>query len=300
MAQCCNQGGADVPVSSRDGTDANTGTSSFTHSTADLSRSKCYGATPVATAFQGQPAALTLWVMDRNGAPVNLDQASVATVLFVVKNITRQRIPNIEAEATITDAVNGKVSVELEESDTRKAGIYLAQVIVKDADDVTLWVTPYWFVIDGSLDLRSVGPITMAEVRLSLRDSCPAQNLLLQDFEFDDTQLVACMRMPVDEFNEKWQPKTRYTPSNFPYRFHWLRATCGYLLNTAAIGYARDHLPYAAGGVSVDDKNKAGSYSSLSTQLLTEWRQFIRDTKLEMNVAASYGHMASGYSASGW
>ena len=108
------------------------------------------------------------------------------------------------------------------------------------------------------------------------------------------------MRLPIDEFNEKYQPKTRYSPRSFPFRYHWLRATSGYLLEIAARGYARDRLAYSAGGVSVDDKNKMQDYMLLGKDLLAEWRQFIKETKVEMNVAQGWGSVGSHYGRGNW
>jgi hypothetical protein len=251
--------------------------------------------------FQGQPAILKLYVADRNGVAVNLDDLpDTSEIIYVVKDREVSRTPRMTVPATIEDAENGVVRVELTKSNARDAGIFVSQVIVKNADGATLWNTPYWHVSNITLDWCSNGPPTIPEIRLIMRDACAGQNVLLDDFEFDDSQIVACMRLPVDEFNEKYQPKTTYNPRTFPFRFHWMRATAGYLLEIAGRGYARDHLQYVAGGVSVDDKNKTEMYIAMGNQLLAEWRQFIKERKVEMNIESSYRSGGSYYGYTNW
>ena len=297
MALCDTTGSGDIPVGPKDDNDFDHGSPDLPHDTADLTRSKCDSARAVIHCRQGQGAKLTLWVTDRNGAAVDLSGGSDLLIKFLSKDKSANNQLRVRAAGTITDAETGKVEVLLSATQLAFAGIYVAQLFVTGPNDETLWVTDYWLEVAWALDLCSSGPITIPEVRLILRDSCPGQNILLDDFEFDDSQIIACMRHPISEFNERWEPQTRFVPRNFPYRFHWLRATCGYLLEIAARGYARDELPYQAGGVSINDKDKSEIYMNMAMQLLTEWRTFIKDRKVAMNIEGGYGSMLSGYSA---
>jgi hypothetical protein len=201
---------------------------------------------------------------------------------------------------TIVDAERGQVQFELQPGNLKNPGIYVAEVTVKDGGTI-LWRTQYWLEVCPSLDAvnqrpGSPRPVTTAEIRLVLRDVCADQNVLLQTLEFDDSQIAAFIRWPIDEFNEKYQPTTHHTASNFPFRYHWMRATVGYLLESGSFGYARDHFSYAAGGVSVDDKNKTELYNGLGRQLLSEWRDFIKRKKVELNISGGYGSLPSDYS----
>lgn len=297
MARCCDRTGSAVSVSGMDEYTTDRGTDALPHSTVDLARAKCFGAVPVINIFQGQPANIALWAFDKNGSPVDLSGTGPYECYLIMKDAPTCYHKRFKVTGTIdsTDAAKGKVNVTLDHVNTHFAGIYYAQLVIEDDHHNTLWLNNYWLVINPSLDGKPSGIISIAEVRLILRDECPAQNFLLDDFEFNDSQIMACIRMPVDEFNEKYQPRTTYSPRNFPWRFHWTRAAAGYALNIAAHGYARDHLPYQAGGVAVDDKNKMASYLQLSKQLLDEWRVFIRETKLQLNIAGGYGVLKSAY-----
>jgi len=310
MAYCdCDQGSEFEPGSRGDAS-ANTGAESMPPAIADTGRSPCYGAKPVVQVWQGQSTNLTLYALDRNGAAINLElvaagssesssEAEAPVIIFQARDTEGSTRVRFQSTCTVEDAANGKVTCAVTPSQTDSIpGILVAQLLVYAADGETLLhATPYWFSVNASLDsvYSHCSPITIPEVRLILRDQCGEQNLLLQDFEFDDSQILACMRHPVDEFNEKYQPKTRYTMRTFPWRFHWLRATAGYLLEIAAHGYARDHLPYSAGGVSVDDKNKTETYMRIAKTLIAEWREFVRSQKIELNIEGGYGRMGSSY-----
>jgi len=292
----CDQGSIS-PTGSQDQFAGNRGSDDLAHETVDMGRSKCFGDRPVVQTYQCQKTNFKLYVMDRNGAAVDLSTGSF-TVKFIIKDREVSSLPIFNVTCEITDAAQGIVLAKLTPTQTRFAGIFVAQVQVFNAADDLIWNTPYWAVFNPSLNVTSTGPITIPEVRLILRDSCPEQNFLLDDFEFNDSQIVACMRLPIDEFNEKYQPKTTYSPRTFPWRFHWLRATAGYLMEIAARGYARDHLNYVAGGVTVSDRDKAKIYVELANQLLADWRQFVKERKIEMNIEGGFGTMGSGYTYS--
>jgi len=292
--------GSEFNPDSRDDYKANRGPAELDHLTDDLSRSKCSGSAQVIEMTMGQKVRLTLFVVDANGEAVDLSSASVSAKFYVKDRIGDSALILDKDPAKVAGA-GGSVTVSLDPDDTLNLqGIYSAQVVILNASDEILWVTDYYLSIAPTLDnliATGGGPITVAEVRMMLRDTCPGQNLLLDDFEFGDTQVTYAIVWPVQEFNSLNFPKTNYTPSSFPtkWRFYWLRAACGYLLEMAAAGYMRDHLPYNAGGVAVDDKAKFAQYAQRSTQLLAEWRRFAVAIKLELNIEGGYGSVHSAY-----
>jgi hypothetical protein len=72
------------------------------------------------------------------------------------------------------------------------------------------------------------------------------------------------------------------------------------MLQIAALWYMRVHLPYQAGGLSIDDKNKAEVYWQTSQQLLQEWKQWVQFTKVRMNAEGAYMSQGSSYGNFGW
>lgn len=297
----CEEQGTDLQVDSRDDTKPNIGPADLPHSTEDLTRSPCSSARQVAEMMQGQSTRLDFFVVDANGEAVDITAA--ATVQILAKETSTTKTTYLDKAAAVVDAATGQVRLTLESADTPDAGIYDLQVLMYDVSSELLWVTSYWLAINPALDAspnRLSGMLTMAEIRLKLRDVCAGQNTLLEDFEFNDSQIIAAIRWPIDEFNETNMPKTNYTVRNFPYRYNWLLAACGNLLEIAASGYVRDHLPYSAGGVSVDDKNKYAAYQTIADRLLAQWRTFAVNTKLEINIQGGFGRLRSAYSYYGY
>ena len=306
MAYCeCDDGSQVNPNPGKDDSSPNIGDSTAPHDTVDVGRSRCFGARPVIQVWEGQKTRLRLYLQDANGTPINI--ADGTTVYFEARDREASRVVRFRQKCTVESAAQGKVLCSVPASVTRnKPGIYVAQLLNYASDGVTLLhATNYWFVANMTVDSAfsntcHTEPITVAEIRLFLRDVCPEQNFLLDDLEFDDSQILGCIRLPINEFNEKYEPQTRYTMRNFPFRFHWIRATMGYLMEIAAHGYARDHLPYSAGGVSVDDKNKAETYIRIAKTLLEEWRQFIREAKWRLNTEGGFGRLGSSYRFAYW
>ena len=272
------------------------------HNTEDLGRDPCSAAQQVISVPQGQKTILGLYFVDANGAPVDFSGVTGATSRFIVK----ERLNNVTKEVNLTghtvSAAQGKIKIVIPYNTIDEAGIYHAQILLYNVDDELLWTTNYWLAVEMSLDadaaLIGQEPISIPEVRMMLRDVCADENLLLGALEFSDSAIAYAMRWPIHEFNETNQPKTTYTGKNFPWHLHWLKATCGYLLNTAARKYARDSLPYSAGGVSINDKAKSDEYRRLAKDLLDAWHSFVFNQKIELNVAGAFGTLRSTYSGS--
>jgi len=86
------------------------------------------------------------------------------------------------------------------------------------------------------------------------------------------------------------------TTKTFPYRELWLKGIQAYLLQIAAANYRRNHLPYNAGGVSVDDKNKARAYEEYANVTMRDFRDMVQAKKVEINIASFSGSISSNYS----
>lgn len=313
----CGPGQSDGAREARDAFDK--GSANLPHTPADLASSICFGARPVIRTVRRQCVDLRLQVRDRNGLPINLNpgasssstpsSSSSETVRpFVVRFIARYRYNDITKVitklCTVLDGDEGYVTLSLNANDLNRAGIFIAELDVRSEDSQTAGLyqaSPYWLVVEPTVNDRldtgaGSGPITISEIRLLLRDECPAQNFLLDDFEFDDSQIVFAMTQPIEEFNETNMPRTHYVVRNFPYKFHWRRAVVGYLLEIASRGYMRNHLDYQAGDVAVQDKRKFEAYALAAEALLKDWRRWMVQEKMNINVSQGYGTLRSGYS----
>ena len=224
---------------------ADQGTSDLPHTPAiDFANPVCLGGKFVIHITQGMRCKLALNLIDRTGTTVDLTSIQDNVIVtgpndtvpeppptkyearFMAEEALSALTLSINVPGTITDFEKGKVEVELSATDTARAGIFHAQLGIFDNSNSLLQATPYWLCVEPNLShYNPTGPISIAEVRLILRDVCPEQNFLIDDVEFSDTEIAYCITRPVDEFNEKYQPKTQFTPSTFPFRFHWASAT---------------------------------------------------------------------------
>jgi hypothetical protein len=130
-----------------------------------------------------------------------------------------------------------------------------------------------------------------------MRDSSPDENFLLQELEFDDSEILHAIVKPVEEWNQT-PPQLAghsYDTHTFPFRHWWLQGIQGWLLHFAAHSYRRNRFPYQAAGVSVDDQAKERPYLEASQLLLAEYRQWLLRKKVELNANGAYGDVNSPY-----
>jgi hypothetical protein len=134
------------------------------------------------------------------------------------------------------------------------------------------------------------------EIRLQARDF-PEANNLLSAVEYSDNEIIFSITRPIQEFNEVSPPLTAYySGSSFPWRYQWLNAILGNLMRIAADHYRRNRLPSQHGGLTVDDKNKDNPYWEIAQQLLSDWRLWMLQKKIELNAKSALGSLHSDYS----
>ena len=255
----------------------------------------CPASTGVIRVMQKAPVRVRLPIKDELGNVFQDIDGATFEVKFTIRESEYSRaVVQMDADSV----ENGYALVTL--PGISLPGLYLASVDVAVAGEPAVH-TRYWVEVAKSLRWRAREPLSIAEVRLELRDQCGAQNELLDRLKFTDEQVAWAIRKPVDEFNATGQPQTAFTASSFPgsWRAPWASAAVGYLLRVASIGDDRDGLQYQAGGVSVDDKN-ISFVAKMSQQLLTEWRDWARQKKVEINVEGAWGTLGSDYGSGSW
>lgn len=222
----------------------------------------------------------------------NVDLTNVAKVTFQVKETYDAVRFYINKECAISNATEGRISLSLTKRELHYAGVWNAAFLLQNSDDSILAQYDIYFYVEKDLNSshRANVPITIPEVRMLLMDRCPADNSLLDDFEFSDAQIVFAIRRPVDEWNETLPQIEGYqfTPATFPYRYHWLNATASELLRMASRNLIRNKLDYNAGGLNVNDKSRGPIYAQLCEQMHTEWMQWMRHEKARINAENCY------------
>jgi hypothetical protein len=259
----------------------------------------CAASTGVIRLKQGVAARVRIPLRDETGRVVEEEFGSSESPPVAVLHVREAAWTRclVEAEA---ETIDGGYAI-FEIDGMRYPGLYEASMVVSvDGEEVA--ETRYLVEVAAMRDRRNRrDPLSIAELRLELRDQCAGQNELLDRLEFTDEQVAWAIRKPVDEFNATNQPRTTYTVSTFPgaWRAMWAMGSVGYLLRVASIGRDRDGLQYSAGGVTIDDKNFA-YVSRLSQQLLDDWRRWVVMKKVEINVDGAWGSLGSDYGSGAW
>jgi hypothetical protein len=216
--------------------------------------------------------------------------------------------PVVDMTATIGDADAGEVSVVLTPDQTRYPGVYMGQyslvqlATVEGEDDIVLLSNMFYVIIGRNMSRADgtsqvTGPPTVAEVRLFLRDTSPAESFLLDGVKFADEEIAYSIQLPVMYWNEIPPPLNPiYSTLNFPYRYHWLIAITGHLFMIAAEQNRANNLQYTAGGTAVNDQNKELPYEAAADRRLQEWRSFVMRKKAAINMDLGWGTLGSGYS----
>ena len=121
------------------------------------------------------------------------------------------------------------------------------------------------------------------KLRVKLRDE-PELNYLIGEAEFTDDELEEALEEALAIWNEEPPAIQTYdTPADFPWQRKLMDGAVGELYQTAAAGYRRNQLAYNAGGVSVDDKNKAPEYEGVGREYRAEFKRFVLERKREIN-----------------
>ncbi len=241
---------------------------------------------PVNTVTQGTTPVITDTLLSPEGNPLKL--ANTAVTFIIQESLASNSI--LSELCGIVDADKGEVQYSLTTDDIPGPGIYLAGYNIVNADELLLYQVPRYLQVTPNIakGVSTTRPLTIAEVRLAIRDY-PVTNTLLDDVEFSDEEILWALTRPIDIWNSiPPDLGTHFEYNNFPYRAAHLDGAVGELLATASHHYMRNQLTYQSAGMTVDDKNKAANYLSLSENLKNKFITFVERKKYELNVAGGF------------
>lgn len=268
---------------------------------------------------RGVSPVVEMVMRDPEGRPVNLtncgftssnsSMSSSGSPLPAVIGKIREAVnlststPVYDLEAVVWDADSGTIRCKVPLDVTGLNGIYRGFWALTNSDNEIVFTNKFYLFVDRSeftLDNRNVGVPSPDDVRVFLRDSSPEDNYLLSELEFDLTEIVESMIRCIDHFNSAQPPIVqKFDTSTFPNPVVLLNGTMGYLYQIAAKHYRRNHLPYSAGGMSIDDKNKAAEYEQMGAQMVAEYQQWVKNKKAQFNAQNWNGSFGSGYEYGG-
>lgn len=182
-------------------------------------------------------------------------------------------------------------------------GVYRLQVMVKNADnsevardECVVLVDRGMWLSDGEAPSTDCGPPTLFEVRNALRDH-PGVNRLLGDYKVDSCEVGNAIVSAVQAFNAEFPHiphvlNTRIIPT--AYRRPIMDGVLSFLFETLGEYNRQGHLPYSAGGLSIDDLNKGGEYTQIAEFYRQRFDRWAKITKAKISIAAGWGSVSSG------
>lgn len=253
------------------------------------------------------------WVIkDRNGNPEDLTDlldpasedssesgdADSGQVIFRFSDA-------LEAQADIQQVIGwsdnpaaGIVRVQLTTAITESPGLWRFDIAVTDKTGLPSVHAEGLLSIERSnfgVTDTPYGPPTLNEIRMRLRDTL-GRNDMIEGMEFDDNEILQAIILPIQEWNEALPPLQPWlTAKNFPFRFNWLNAICGYLLQTAAHWYRRNKFNGTVAGIQDENRDRDEAYDAMSKMLLDQWRAFVVTKKISINARRGFGSNGSAY-----
>lgn len=192
----------------------------------------------------------------------------------------------------VTDTLSGVVTVTMQDTFMNGPGIYVISVAVTDKNTNTIALENEIFLyLERNIrdSTNSSQFPSLDEVRLSLRDSDPIENELLNWHDFSTTDICQAALRTVHQINAIPPPTppvftvTREIETDF-----WLDGITMFLFDMATEHYRRNRLPYQAGGVAIDDKAKEENYLRAWQLKYQIWVNKVQSRKVYWNARKVY------------
>lgn len=225
--------------------------------------------------------------------------AIVDGVKIIVKELPDDNVIWAQQEADVIDATHGIIDFVYSPVNkfTRRAGIFTAEAQIIQ-DGLLRKTYPFFLIVNPSLTGQPTDSnqmLSVAEIRMSMRDVDPESNFLIDELDFKTNEIALMIRRAVDYWNETPPPVAYYRPTTFPWRYHLSLGVIGLLHEMAANFKMRNNLDYQAGGVTVQDTIKWQQYANIGTRLWDEYRKWARQKKYQLNIEGGYMQLNSGY-----
>lgn len=232
------------------------------------------------------------------GLPLPPGASQPRIALRMREAVAGSNAPLQETSVNVLDYTSGLVEAVLPGVVSVNPGVYHAEFGVFNMSGAVAMTNRVSVWVDSGLFGNQTGGLpALDEVRLALQDTDPGANLILNDFENDLADLCFAAVSAVRMWNEAQPPVgPDHTTNDYPYTQRWLSAIVGIVYTTRAKAFLRNHLPYQAGGVSVDDQNKWQQYAQVGQQLLEEYKDWVKQKKTQFNCEEAITSLGSPYS----
>lgn len=245
----------------------------------------------------GNPADLTAYVPTSN-------PPAYPPVRLVAQEAALSQLGSIQVVGTITMPTAGLVAVTVDASKMSPA-VYNADIGVFDPTTGTLGPSNrFYLVCEPSAFGGGVGtgPPTRQQIRMHLRDSSAAENRLLDQVLFDDAEIAEAVCQAIRIWNATLPPVAVMDTSSLPatLRGGWLDGIEAVLWKFAGYWYMKNKLTTSAGGVSVNDMDKADSCFAVHEKKMVDYKKWVQGIKVSINIQGGFRSITSPYWLQGW
>lgn len=244
-----------------------------------------------------QLAHLSFVFQNENGDRYNLtDHPITHFKASLYESVSRAHI--IDVPVSYNNAENGLLTITLTPDATKLAGVYslVVQLFIDDKHKALLHENDATVYIASASGANNIGPPTLLEIRLQLRDSSVEENSLLDGYNFSDEEIALATIKPIQYFNETDPDVGVYFNTfNFPSRYYWIEGIIGQLFRIVEEYHRKNNLQYNSGGLSVDDRNKEGNYAQAAEKHWMCFVDWMKRKKVKINIANGYGTVHSYY-----
>jgi hypothetical protein len=235
--------------------------------------------------------------VDNSGKPLDLSSISnLSNPILKMSEVTFLDKSVLTVNGTLSDPPTATALFVFDNNITKNTGLYYVDYFINDSSGNTVLFNRIFLSIIPTLINTSqvpfmLGPITSKELLLSLKNSSPNESTLLQQVEFDLSEIVYALRWPIDFWNTSVPDiGIYYTTANFPYRTQWIDAAIGELLSIAAHRYRRDRLPAQVGGIAIDEiEQKTQLYEQAAMLRKQTYMRFVRTRKGFLDMHGGFG-----------
>ena len=204
----------------------------------------------------------------------------------------------IDVPVAYNNAENGLLDITLKPTATKLAGVYtlVVRLYLDDKKKILLHENDATVYIASASGATNIGPPTLLEIRLQLRDSSAEENSLLDGYNFSDEEMAIATMRPIQFFNES-DPDVGiyYNTFNFPSRYYWTEGIIAQLFRIVEEYHRKNNLQYNSGGLAVDDRNKEQNYAQAGERHWMTFVDWVKRKKVKINIANGYGTVHSYY-----
>ena len=202
---------------------------------------------------------------------------------------------NYQVVADVVTATTGLIMCEIPSQVTTAPGIYNAEAAILDATGTPIFSNECYVYVAGSAWAAASNNMpTLDDLRLSLRDNDPAENELIENYDFGLPEICYALVRAVRFWNSQPPLIAPAATTGFPsYEIAHLGAQL-YLFELAEEHYRRNRLPYAAGQTQLDDKAKEENYNKAYQDRFQRFRQLVMHTKASINLGRGFSSFSGG------